>query len=76
MTTCVICKNGRLAPGRATATFDRGSTTVVIRNVPADVCQTCGEAYYISSTTERLLELAETAVRAGVQVELRDYVAA
>ena len=37
MTTCALCKNGTLAPGRATTTFERGGTTVVIRNVPADV---------------------------------------
>lgn len=62
--------------GHATTTFERGGATVVIRNVPAGVCQTCGEAYYSSETTACLIELAEAAQQSGVQLQLRDYAAA
>ena len=40
------------------------------------VCDNCGEEYVDSEITERLLETAEEAVRAGVQVDVRSYVPA
>ena len=42
--TCVICRIGTTAPGASTSPFDAGGTTIVIRNVPGDVCDACGEA--------------------------------
>ena len=45
--TCVICKQGETHPGETTVTLTRGETTVVIKNVPADICEDCGE-YYLS----------------------------
>jgi YgiT-type zinc finger domain-containing protein len=73
---CVICKVGKTQPGRATVTLERNGTTLVIKNVPADVCANCGEEYVNAETTELLLKTAEEAVRSGVQVSVRDYVAA
>lgn len=73
---CVFCKHGQLAPGQATATFDRQGVVVIIQNVPADVCAQCGEPYYDGPTTDRLLDLVDRAMRAGVKIEIRDYAAA
>ena len=74
--TCVICKNGRLSPGKATVTLERDELTLVVKGVPAQVCDTCGEEYLDESITRRLLESAEQASRDGVRVEVREYVAA
>ena len=49
---------------------------LVVRNVPAEVCEVCGEEYIAEETTARLLSAAEEAARAGVQVDVREYVAA
>jgi YgiT-type zinc finger domain-containing protein len=73
---CVICKVSETRPGRATVTLERDATTLVIKNVPADICANCGEEYVSAETTELLLRTAEEAVRSGVQVSVRDYVAA
>jgi YgiT-type zinc finger domain-containing protein len=73
---CVICKVSETRPGRATVTLERDATTLVIKNVPADVCANCGEEYVSADTAELLLRTAEEAVRSGVQVSVRDYVAA
>jgi YgiT-type zinc finger domain-containing protein len=72
----MICKNGQTQPGTTTVTLERGDTTLVFKAVPAQVCETCGEAYVDDMTTEQLLADAEAAVRAGVQVEVRAFVAA
>ena len=72
--TCVLCKHGTTAPGTATMTFDERDIVMVIRNVPAEVCGNCREPYFDQLTTKRLLSLAEEASKAGVKVEIRDYV--
>lgn len=70
---CVICKQGETAPGTATMTFDHAGSVVVIRHVPAKVCQACHEPYFEGDTTDRLLATARAAVRVGVQVLVQDY---
>ena len=73
---CVICKHGETAPGFATLTLTHDAMTLVVRDVPASVCDNCGEEYVESEITARLLEAAERAAKSGVQVEVRSYTAA
>ncbi len=73
---CVICKHGETRSGTTTVTLEREGMTLVFKGVPAQVCQNCGEAYLDEATTARLLMTAEEAARAGVQVDVREYVAA
>lgn len=73
---CQICKHGQTEMGKATVTLERGAVTIVFRNVPAQICQTCGEQYVDGKTTARLLGQANDAVRVGIEVEVRSYAAA
>jgi YgiT-type zinc finger domain-containing protein len=73
---CVICQFGETEPGTTTVTLTRGETTVVIRDVPAQICTTCGEEYVDAATGKRLTEIAEKAVHEGVQVDVRRFIAA
>jgi YgiT-type zinc finger domain-containing protein len=71
---CLACKEGTLAQGITTATFDAEGTTVVIRNVPAEVCDACGAGTFDPATSERLLELAAAAAGwSGAPVQICDY---
>ena len=73
---CVVCKHGETSEGSATITLERGELVVVFKKVPARVCQVCSETYVDDSTTEQLLRTAETISEAGVQVDIRTFVAA
>jgi YgiT-type zinc finger domain-containing protein len=73
---CVVCKQGETKSGKATITLERDGTTLVIKGVPASVCANCGEEYVSEEITTRLLKSAEEAARAGVQVDVREYIAA
>lgn len=73
---CVICKQGETQFGFMTATLERDSTTVVFKGVPAEVCQTCGENYLSSETSQKLLLQAEDAVKNGVEFDVRRFIAA
>lgn len=73
---CVVCKHGETRPGTATVTLERNGTTLVTKDVPAEVCENCGEEYVGEATARRLLMDAEEAAKAGVQVDVRRFVAA
>ena len=73
---CIVCKQGGIRKGTATVTLERHGMILVFKNVPAEVCEVCGEEYIAEETTARLLSAAEEAARAGVQVDIREYVAA
>ncbi len=72
---CVICKQGQTNDGFTTVTLDRGHTTVVIKEVPADVCENCGEYYLSEEVTEKVQKLAEQAFKNGVEIEVLRYAA-
>lgn len=73
---CVICKQGETQPGRTTVTLDRGGFTRVVKNVPAQICENCGEEYLDEATTAVLLTSAEEAALVGIQMDIREYQAA
>jgi YgiT-type zinc finger domain-containing protein len=73
---CVICKHGETEPALITATLERGRSMLIFRSVPAEVCGNCGEQYVDAPIAKRLLEQAELAAQAGIEVEVRPYVAA
>jgi YgiT-type zinc finger domain-containing protein len=73
---CVVCRQAEVQPGKATVTLERAQITLVVKGVPARVCPNCGEQYVEEQVTKQLLETAEAAARAGVQVDIREYVAA
>ncbi|GAA6621043.1 type II toxin-antitoxin system MqsA family antitoxin [Scytonema sp. NUACC26] len=72
---CVICKNGQLQPGFVTVTLERDECIVVIKKVPAEVCDNCGEYYLSDEITEQVLDRAEVAVNNGAEVEIIRYAA-
>jgi hypothetical protein len=49
---------------------------LVFRKVLALVCEVCGEEYVAEDTISGLLTAAEEAARSGVQMDVREYVAA
>jgi YgiT-type zinc finger domain-containing protein len=73
---CVLCRNGTLMPGTADKVLSRAGVTVVVQDVPAEICDNCGEKYFSEDVTRHLLRLAREAVAAGVVVDVRRYVAA
>ncbi len=71
---CVICKQAETREGKATLTFERGRTTLVVKGVPARVCPNCGEEYVDERISVELLKGAEEAAKSGVHVDVREYV--
>ena len=72
---CVLCRQGETRPAEATVTLQRGATTVILKGVPADVCQNCGEYYLSGEVTGQVLARAEAAVKGGAEVEILRFAA-
>ena len=72
---CLICKQGDIHLGTTTVTLQRGGTTVVIKEVPATICDNCGEYYLDAAISERTLTLAEQSVSHGAEVEVLRFAA-
>jgi YgiT-type zinc finger domain-containing protein len=73
---CPICKKGETSPGTATVTLERGSLTLVVKAVPAEVCDNCGEEYVDERATAELLSKVESEARAGTEINVRHFQAA
>ena len=76
----MVCKQGDTRERTAAVTLERDGRILIFKKVPADVCEVCGEEYVDEHvdvhTTARLLTVAEENVRTGVQVDIREYIAA
>ena len=70
---CMICKHGETKQGTTTVTLEKGSSTIVFKEVPAQICDNCGEKYIDKSTTKELLNKAREIVKNGVEVDIRKY---
>jgi YgiT-type zinc finger domain-containing protein len=71
---CVICKTGETRPGVTTVTFEREGLTLVIKEVPAQVCTNCGEDYVDDQVAHEILTIAERMARSGALVDVRRYI--
>ena len=72
---CVICKIGEMYEGAVTVTLQRDASIIIIKNVPAEVCENCGEYYLSEQVTEKVLQIAEKAVENKPEVEILQYAA-
>ncbi len=72
---CLLCRLGETTPGITTVTLHRENTIVVIKNIPADICNNCGEYYLSETMTAALLDRAETALQNGAELEVLKFAA-
>ena len=70
---CIICKHGETQEGTTTVTLEKGDSTIVFKEVPAQICDNCGEKYIDDSITKELLKKARDIVKNGVEVDIRKY---
>ena len=72
---CTICRSGKMKAGTVTVTLERGKSIIVIKSVPASVCENCGEYTLSESVTKRIMNTAEQAVANNAEIEVQQYAA-
>jgi YgiT-type zinc finger domain-containing protein len=73
--TCLICKHGETKSGSTTLVFERGTSTVIIKNIPAEICDNCDEAFLAENVSREVLDLANKNVGKGIEVEILNFAA-
>lgn len=74
--TCVFCTIGETHLERVPVVLNKERTLLVLRQVPAEVCDNCGHQYYSSEVTRQLLTAYEEARRKNAEMEVLTYDAA
>jgi YgiT-type zinc finger domain-containing protein len=69
---CYFC-GGKLEPGLATIPFVVGSSIVVIKQVPAEICTQCGEAIMSSEVAAIVDRLLKQTQQFGFEVSIITY---
>ena len=72
---CPICKSGNMASGKTSITFERQNATVVVKSIPANVCDNCGEAFIDETIARSVHRIVETELKKGVEIEVVHYAA-
>jgi len=72
---CVICKSGETGEGFATVTLQRGQSTIIVKDVPAQICENCGEYYLSEEITSKVMELGENAIKQNAEIEILRFAA-
>lgn len=70
---CVICKHGELKPGISSVMFERENATIVIKEVPVDICDNCGEKYIPDKIAEQIMSLVESVKSQGIILDVRNF---
>lgn len=56
--TCIVCKHNRFNKGTTILPIERGKAIVLITDIPARVCENCGEAYLDEEIAQAVQNLA------------------
>ena len=70
---CILCKQAETRPDTTSVTLERDGFRLVVKNVPAQVCPNCGEAYTDEAAAVRLLAAAEKLTDSGALTDVREY---
>jgi YgiT-type zinc finger domain-containing protein len=70
---CLICRQAEVVDGFTSVAFEREEFRLLINNVPAKICPSCGEALVSEEIAIRLLSEAEDVINEGIFEDIRDY---
>ena len=67
---CVICKTGTMHEGKVTVTLEKNGSIILIKEVPAKICDVC-EHYYLDETiTREVLKRGKEGLLKGAELEV------
>jgi YgiT-type zinc finger domain-containing protein len=55
---CLVCKHERFKQGTTILPIERGNAILLITDIPARVCENCGEPYMNEETAQGVQDLA------------------
>ena len=70
---CMFCKCDTVKESVTTHVVNYKNCIIVIKNVPCEECEQCGEKFYTDKVAERLEELVSAAKRLMQEISVIDY---
>ena len=73
MIMCMFCKCDTLKPSFTTHVVNYKGSIIIIRNVPCEECEQCGEKYYSDEVAKKLERLVNLAKQMMQDISVLDY---
>ena len=54
MKKCFVCKHNGIKPGTTNKMFEKEGRFVIIKDIPALICENCGEIYFETAVMKKL----------------------
>jgi len=67
---CVICKTGVMRDGQVTVTLEKNGSIILIKEVPAHVCDVCEHYYLDQEIAKEVLNRGNQAFIKGAELEV------
>ena len=70
---CMFCKCDSVKSSLTTHVVNYNGTIIVIKNVPCEECEQCGEKYYTDEVAEKIEKLVDLAKQMMQEIAVLDY---
>ena len=70
---CMYCKCKTTSPSSTTHVVNYKNCIIIIKNVPGEECEQCGEKYYSNEVAKQLETLVNTAKQLMQEIAIIDY---
>lgn len=70
---CMYCKCKNAIPSFTTHVVNYKNCIIIIKNVPCEECEQCGEKYYSNEVAKQLENLVNTAKQLMQEIAIIDY---
>ena len=70
---CMFCKCETVTLGVTTHVVNYNGAIIVIKNVPCEECEQCGEKFYTDEVAEKLEKLVDIAKKMMQEIAVLDY---
>lgn len=71
---CMFCKCDTVKNSTTTHVVNCNNCIIVIKNVPCEECEQCGEKYYTDEVAEKLERIVDLAKQMMQEIAVLDYV--
>lgn len=70
---CMFCKCDTVIASFTTHVVNYNGSIIVIKNVPCEECEQCGEKYYTDDVAEKIEKLVSLAKQMMQEIAVLDY---
>jgi YgiT-type zinc finger domain-containing protein len=71
--TCPICNRAQTVHSVTTLVFQKDSSTIIVRDVPAEICNHCDESFLFENVSKKVLDLTRNGKAGKAPVKLYLY---